>query len=308
MTKNAAIFWILFICPMLIGVGAYAECRDCSESYGVDIRLKTGEKMSGYIAWYPAIAPISVLVEKLNLLATENRALPSEIAIYKSLTFYKAFNKVTYPVKTYLPKKEDVLEIPFENVSRVMENPKYSLKINTTGMRPVPAEDIAKLNATPIYIISTVLNGAWREYSLAISSNARPIDVINHEGKYIKSIVFFGELLGRHDFQTSTLDCVSSKPEDLVVCSDAKREWKQLELESGEIRTICDKKNEVYERFRKSADPAGVWKSDEYKKAEMDCFQIEEKYLKKYESQFKYWGKAGFVQIVMSNEYTVLPR
>lgn len=307
MTKNAAIFCIFFICPTFIVTGAYAECRSCSESYGVDIRLKTGEKMSGYIAWYPEIAPISVLVEKLNLFANENRPLPSEIGIHKSLTFYTAFNRVAYPVKTYLPKKEDVLEIPFERVAQLKENPKYSLRINTTGMRPVPSEDIVKLEITPIYVISTVLNGAWREYSLAISSSARPIDIINHEGKYIKSIVFFGELLGRHDFQTSTFDCVSSKPENLRVCADAKREWKQLELESGEIKNICGKKDEVYERFRKSADPSGVWKSDEYKKAEMDCFQVEEKFLKKYQSQFKYWGNAGFVQIAMSNEYTLLP-
>lgn len=307
MTKNAAIFWILFICPILIGAEAYAECRSCSESYGVDIRLKTGEKMSGYIAWYPDVAPISVLVGKLNLFAVNNVPLPYEIEIHKKLTFYKAFNKITFPVKTYLPTKEDTAEIPFTQLAQISSNPKLNLRIVTTGMRPVLFKDFASLNKTPIYIISMDFNGAWKEYSLAISSSARPIDVINQKGKYYKSIVFFGELLGSHDFKTSSLECVSRKPEDLKVCADAKREWAQLEVESREIKDICKKTHDVYAALSKTANPSVVENSAEYKKARKECSDIGLKYMNKYERQFKYGGNSGFVQLIMSNQYTLLP-
>lgn len=307
MNKNTFLAYFLGISSVLLFTctDSRAGCRMCSESYGVDIELKSGKKMSGYIAWYPEIAPLSFYIEKLNLLASTNTPLPYNVAIFKNLDFYKAFSKITYPAKMYVPTKEDTLEIPIQQVAQIKENTKFALKINTTHMKPVLARYIPELNKTPIYIVSNDFYAAWRQYFIAVSSSARPSYVIDYASNYIKSLVYLGELLGMYHFETSRFDCISDKKEDIEVCNAAKLEWMQLETDSREVKECYKKQEGVLELIRKTTDYSSAMMSPEYRKAEMDCFQIEDKFTTKYEPQLG--NAAGFIEVVLSNEYTLLP-
>lgn len=289
----------------------YALCRTCSESYGVVIKLKTGESLKGYIAWYPEILPVSTLIQKINLYASSDEPLPHDIAIWKSLTLYSRFEPITYPVKTYVGIEEGTQTIPFQDIKQIELKKNLTLKINTTRINVVPKQDIRHLNEPPVYIFSeNKKKPGWpTEYYIAISSTAHPIDILFYHYRGIKSIIFLGEILAGYDYQNAEISCIRSDKEAKDICSKVIADWEQLAKDSVEMKNCYSERNNALELLRQTTYFLSAAQSPRMREKDEECSEIELKLRKKHPFHFPFQTplrKIGFINITLGTDYTLV--
>lgn len=285
---------LLFAVSEVVG-----NCAGVANLYGVSIKLKGGREVSGFLAWNSDRVTITELLSKLNEFASTGKELPIDISGQNPIVLYRGFKKIKYPFETKVVKKEDSLEIKFQDVAAIKEKIELNSEIGEAGTEvPVmPEKDIQELNKEPIYIYSKGFYGSWREYFVAVSSSARIVDALWYETRYAKSIVFFGEFIGVYDFSSARIECVKQSKSDLEICNAAKHELDQLKIDGQEVAKYRKERDRVERLMSGTTAYQSVFNTPEYKKAENECQSISSKYDEKYQSQLKQWKKAGFVHV-----------
>lgn len=276
---------IRYLCVLLSWFSVFVTRTFAGESVGVNIKLVSGEKLSGYIDWNPERMSVDTMMRKVNAKELPLRQyVNGGRAYYKfssPLMFFKKFVRIKYPVQTYVAVNEDKREIQFSEISQIEVNPKLDIKVEASGMIAsynVPAEHIPQLNRRPLWYVVEDQYGFWKRYFIAVSDEARISDVVDLWGSGIKSIVSFGELLymfKREGF--GQFVCLGTSKNELMLCDKAKGLWNELGMDGDEIAKCYSDVSEG-SSSKKSVKESGSEKA----RTREDCYLLEENVEKKY--------------------------
>lgn len=179
---------------------------------------------------------------------------------------------------------------------------KYAIKFYNDRNELVAKTAVEK---PPIYVLSE----GTREYYVAISSNAKPIDIIAYHYRGFKGIIFFGEELGHYDFSISSITCIRSDPKAKGICQKAESDWTQLEVDSEEIKK-CHKENDrALELFKRTTDYHPGEITPKIMELYEGCATVEDKFTRKYTHKVNYshdLQKLGFIYIQLGPEYNLV--
>lgn len=171
-TKSRVNVLIAFSLVSFLRTVANAECVACTMSHGVQIKLRSGEVQSGYLAWnsfyfeeligcyglrnVPDAKPIlqewdklpereafGRWVDALNLVI-RNRILLQPGQSLPRFTLFRKLVKINYPFEKFVSIDGETFDLSISSIASLGVEPALDLNVDTTGMDSLPLID-AKL-------------------------------------------------------------------------------------------------------------------------------------------------------------------
>jgi len=296
----------------------FSECWDCSSSMGVEVELKSGERIQGYIEWnntqYDVFFSPDIMksetyaslneyvtkrgwwsddrwkigsdeafnrwAELINFCASNGLAIPNQFRVGWKL--YPRLLKVTFPREKYLGVKGEEKSFLTTEIKKIKRSQTLLLRVPTTGLDAVSLNEIKELNSKPKYQIEQEFGVGASVY--AVYSDSAPIvgfigSLIN-EGP--EKIILDGNEIALPRFGDYDFKCPDTLGESLSVCEQVKVAWGKYYTEREEKETPCMNERNALAAKLKSEGEKDAYNNPVVKSKTQKCVKVLQEILEKY--------------------------
>jgi len=276
---------VIIIFLSLFSRNANSSCMGCLETYGMNVTLKDGSSISGYVPWNNGNYPTGKWIEDINNWLSQKGVTREEMHTDHDLRLYKQWEEIKKPIHKYLAVSEEVVSVPWNNIQRLELAPDLPLRADVSNLAVLPMADIHELQNNIAYYFSEELESGPSVFYVGISSSIAPMNLLRHFFKEKGTALSFnGEALDidRYDFGRFALNCVGKLSKYPKACAKFRSDWEKYQDEMDQV-TFCRKEYSIlFDSLRSTTDYRSISETPKVKEKNAECLGLEDNARQKY--------------------------